>query len=415
MSADQEAQTDELLALESIYDGEEFQRTESRERGKINLCLELPLNFRLLIKGEACVEFGISFLPPLVLSFEVPTDYPSSLAPVFTLSSMWLSRAQITALCKRLDELWEENRGNVVLFTWIQFLKEETLEFLNIQSPLEIQTTDRQPHYESGQNQADTAVVEKSKVQDQRAVQEVDPNTDILTQLLDFNEAQKQKVFDSKVFCCGICFSENLGSNSLLFKECQHVYCKACVKEYFQIQISDGKVQCLTCPEPECMSLASPAQVKLLVGEDEFARYDRLLLQSSLNLMTDVDYCPRMSCCMAVMIEPDANMGICPSCRFVFCTLCKRTYHGLSLCKEDELRRLRDEYLAASEKEKELLEKSYEKQLIQRAAEDSLSEDWVMDNSKPCPSCRVNIQAVFLLDMPCSSRQKGPLQPLQRP
>lgn len=154
----------------------------------------------------------------------------------------------------------------MILFTWIQFLKEESLEFLNIQSPLEIRTIGGQPQYESGQNQAVDTAVEKSKVQelDQRAVQEVDPHTDILTQLLDFNDAQKQKVFDGKVFCCGICFSENLGSNSLLFKECQHVYCKACVKEYFQIQIRDGKVQSLTCPEPECMSMASPAQVLFL-------------------------------------------------------------------------------------------------------------------------------------------------------
>ncbi|XP_067221577.1 E3 ubiquitin-protein ligase RNF14-like [Chanodichthys erythropterus] len=336
MSANLDAQSDELLALASIYDEEEFNRTESRQSGKIHLCLELPPNFRLLVKGEACVECGISFLPPLVLSFELPTDYPSSSAPVFTLSSKWLSRVQITALCKRLDKLWEENRGNVILFTWIQFLKEETLEFLNIQSPLEIRTIGGQPQYESGQNQAVDTAVEKSKVQelDQRAVQEFDPHTDILTQLLDFNDAQKQKVFDGKFFCCGICFAENLGSNSLLFKECQHVYCKACVKEYFQIQIRDGKVQSLTCPEPECMSMASPAQVKLLVGEEEFARYDHLLLRSSLNLMADVDYCPHMSCCMAVVIEPDTKMGMCPSCQFVFCTLCKRTYHALALCKE---------------------------------------------------------------------------------
>ncbi|XP_067306261.1 E3 ubiquitin-protein ligase RNF14-like [Pseudorasbora parva] len=392
MSANQEAQTDELLALASIYDEEEFHRTESKQSGKIHLCLELPPNFRLLVKGEACIECAMSFLPPLVLSFVLPTDYPSSSAPVFTLSSKWLSRVQITALCKRLDELWEENRGNVVLFTWIQFLKEETLEFLNIQSPLEIQTIGGQPQYESGQNQAVDTAVEKSKVQelDQRAVQEFDPHTDILTQLLDFNEAQKQKVFDGKVFCCGICFSENLGSNSLLFKECQHVFCKACVKEYFQVKIRDGQVQSLTCPEPQCTSMASPAQVKLLVGEDEFARYDRLLLQSSLNLMPDVVYCPRMSCCMAVMIEPDANMGICPSCQFVFCTLCKRTYHGLSLCKELQM-------------EKDV----HEKQLIQRVKDESLSEAWLKDNSKRCPSCGSNIQKEMGCNkMTCFSCQK---------
>lgn len=44
----------------------------------------------------------------------------------------------MSLLCRRLDELWEENQGCVVLFTWIQLLKEEALDFLGIQSPLEI-------------------------------------------------------------------------------------------------------------------------------------------------------------------------------------------------------------------------------------------------------------------------------------
>lgn len=72
--------------------------------------------------------------------------------------------------------------------------------------------------------------------------------------------------------------------------------------------------------------------MKQLVGEDEFARYDRLLLQNTLDLMADVVYCPRTSCCMAVMLEPNSTMGLCPSCRYAFCTLCKRAYHGLSHC-----------------------------------------------------------------------------------
>lgn len=45
---------------------------------------------------------------------------------------------QMSTLCRRLDELWEENQSSVVLFTWIQFLKEETLDILGIMSPLEI-------------------------------------------------------------------------------------------------------------------------------------------------------------------------------------------------------------------------------------------------------------------------------------
>ncbi|XP_051534333.1 E3 ubiquitin-protein ligase RNF14-like [Myxocyprinus asiaticus] len=404
MSNNQEAQEDELLALESIYDEEEFRRAESGQEGEIHLCLELPPNFELIVKGQACVECGISFLPPLVLSFELPADYPSSSAPVFTLSSKWLTRVQITALCKRLDELWEENRGNVVLFSWSQFLKEETLEFLGIQSPLEIQSIGDKLQCESGQKQAVDADGDKLQELDQRAVQVVDPHTDILKQLLDFNEAQKQKVFDGKVFCCGICFSEKLGSNCLLFKECQHVYCKTCMKEYFEIQIRDGNVHCLNCPEPKCTSIATPTQVKLLVGEDEFARYERLLLQSSLDRMADVVYCPRKTCCMAVMVEPDSTMGICPSCRYAFCTKCKQTYHGLSICKEDEILRLQEEYQAASAAEKKQLNREYKKKIFKRAKNEALSEKYVKNNCKQCPSCGANIQKVEGCNkMTCSS------------
>lgn len=41
------------------------------------------------------MEYDVLFLPPLVLSFELPVGYPSSSAPVFTLSSKWLSRLQV--------------------------------------------------------------------------------------------------------------------------------------------------------------------------------------------------------------------------------------------------------------------------------------------------------------------------------
>lgn len=77
----------------------------------------------------------------------------------------------------------------------------------------------------------------------------------------------------------------------------------------------------------------SISQVKQLVDEELFARYDRLLLQSSLDLMADVVYCPRQYCGTAVMVEPDTTMGICSACQYAFCTLCKLGYHGLSGCK----------------------------------------------------------------------------------
>ncbi|XP_029527653.1 E3 ubiquitin-protein ligase RNF14-like [Oncorhynchus nerka] len=405
MSEDQAAQKDELLALASIYDEEEFHGAESAQGGEIQLCLELPPNFKLIVKGDKHTEYDVSFLPPLVLNFELPADYPSSSSPVYTLSSKWLSRDQMTSLCKRLDELWGENQGCVVLYTWIQFLKEEAFAFLDVKSPLEVVKAGKALVDSKGSKaavkRAGTIIGEEDKLEsllelDPRAVLVVDPRTHILPQLLDFDEAQRQKVFDGKAFCCSICFMEKLGSSCLCFKECQHVYCKACMTEYFGIQIRDGNVQCLNCPEPKCTSLAMPSQVKLLVGEELFTRYDRLLLQSSLDLMADVVYCPRQSCCQAVMVEQDTTMGICPACQYAFCTLCKRGYHGLSHCKvtADELQGLRDEYISASAEGKKFMEQRFGKRVIQRAVEESFSRDWLYENCKGCPRCGTNIQKV---------------------
>lgn len=63
MSEDQEAQDDELLALASIYDDEEFRRAESGREGEIHLCLGLPHDFKLLVSGEVMLESRVSVKP----------------------------------------------------------------------------------------------------------------------------------------------------------------------------------------------------------------------------------------------------------------------------------------------------------------------------------------------------------------
>ena len=45
--------------------------------------------------GEQQAEYDVSFLPPLVLNFELPIDYPTASSPVFTLSSKWLTLTQV--------------------------------------------------------------------------------------------------------------------------------------------------------------------------------------------------------------------------------------------------------------------------------------------------------------------------------
>lgn len=49
----------------------------------------------LCVAGGKQTEYNVCFLPPLVLNFELPADYPSTSSPVFTLSSKWMTGAQV--------------------------------------------------------------------------------------------------------------------------------------------------------------------------------------------------------------------------------------------------------------------------------------------------------------------------------
>ncbi|XP_073490545.1 E3 ubiquitin-protein ligase RNF14-like [Aquarana catesbeiana] len=410
----QEAQEDELLALSSIYPEDEFRRADTAPGGEIQVCLELPPNFRISIKSNSSsntmaesFENTVSFLPPIVLNFEFPPGYPSTTCPIFTLSCKWLSPEQLTLMCQRLDDLWEENRGSVVLFAWMQFLKEETLEYLNIKSPYEVQFTNKGTHtLKHPDEEASLCIVAatpEEEAVDRRAIQDVQSVYDLIRHILDFDESQQKKCFDSKPFLCNICFSEKLGSECTYFKDCGHVYCDSCLRDYFEIQIRDGQVRSLNCPEPKCTSVATPAQVKKLVGEELFGRYDRLLLKSTLEMMTDVVYCPRLSCQTPVMQEPGGTMGICSSCQYAFCTLCMMTYHGVSKCNDPESEftepTLEDpdpentDSLDNEDSNDELLAKMYQGKRGRRKREQEWeSRKWIKENSKECPRCRSKIQ-----------------------
>ncbi|XP_069620140.1 E3 ubiquitin-protein ligase RNF14-like isoform X1 [Ranitomeya imitator] len=400
---DQEAQEDELLALANIFSKEEFKRQDATKGGEIHLFLQLPSEFVIAIKSNSATnsfaddfENSVPFLPPIVLNFELPPDYPSSAPPNFTLSCKWLSPTQLTLLCQHLDDLWEENSGCVVLFPWIQFLKEKTLDFLNIKSPYEIELSSNglqnwmQPPEKTS---ADGVLLERGSI-DKRAIQDVQSVSALVKCILDSIEAQEKKVFDSQQFLCNICFMEKLGSECTHFKDCQHVYCNCCLKDYFEIQIKDGQVHALNCPEPECKSVATPAQVKDLVGEQLFCRYDYLLLKSGLDLMADISFCPRPSCQTPVMLEPQGEMGICTVCQYAFCVYCKKTFHGITNCtvNSEKLAELLKEHQAADKKGKRLLEMRFEQ--LKKVVENIKNVEWIGENSKPCPSCKAPIQKI---------------------
>ncbi|KAM3619244.1 uncharacterized protein V6R79_005011 [Siganus canaliculatus] len=455
MGSDAEQQEDELLALHSIFGSDEFVRNEPKAAGEIRICVELPADFSVSLReGETLRQYELSSLPPLLLTFELSEHYPSSSPPTFTLTCSWLSHTQISALCAQLAELYQDAGGAVVLFTWIQFLKEEALSFLDIHTELELPSENWQDSKQASQpsegersceiseaaaagGSAPRPAAQSSGEEDsgpaagseQGASSELispreppenqertlsglslTPSQTLLSQLLLHDAAQKQKQFSSTVFDCGVCFMSFLGSECVEVVECGHIFCRACLAQFCKLQITEGNVRGVTCLQADCTAAPSPAQVKLLVGDELFSRYDRLLLQSSLDAMSDVVYCPRLFCGSAVIKEKSSPAAVCSSCSFAFCVLCRKTYHGTDSCQVHKkvlkqtkavgeeanadlpqslegMRALWDDYACGSKQRKRLLENRYGLNSLRLTMEGFLSEDWITTNSKNCPHC----------------------------
>lgn len=49
--------------------------------------------------------------------------------------------------------------------------------------------------------------------------------------------------------------------------------------------------------------------------------------------LSDVVYCPRLTCGAAVIQEKSGKAAMCSVCGFAFCVTCRKTYHGTESCQ----------------------------------------------------------------------------------
>lgn len=404
--SDTEARKDEILALTSIFDEKVF-KPEANRGGEILIHCTLSDDFHLLYRNGEEEKFAhqagakveakdgkvltpISILPPLTLRFTFPEDYPSCSAPDFSLSCKWLSQRQMNIISQSLDNIWEDNKGEVILFLWVDYLQNEALSDLGITSELMVECDEDEQRGCHGSTEVDVPkVAEVKAATSDGETPRCDSEVAIL-EVLTFDLAYKRDIFSSSVFTCGICFCDAQGSDCISFVPCEHVYCKDCVTEHFSISIAEGRVHGLCCPETNCESNAMPKQVKELVDKSLFERYDTLLLQTSLDKMDDIFYCPRPGCGAAVIKDETGHLAVCSICRFVFCTLCGKANHGVFDCQKakremiEMMKRLKLEEARRTEEEANAM--------LQRELEEVAGEEYLMKFSKQCPGCAYRIQ-----------------------
>ncbi|CAI0470997.1 unnamed protein product [Linum tenue] len=376
-------QEDELLAMESIY-GENVIILD-RQRGlrsfEIRIEPKIPDELTITTKlpssnskmqttsttstaDEFSYSFRVQFVPPIVLTCSFPKSYPSHKPPHFTISVQWLDSLRISSLCSVLDSIWMEQQGQEVMYQWIDWLQSFSLPHLGIHQEILL------------------GPYGVKHTGDRRAVSEsVSPDVDIPS-LRRYNDEQTLENFLNNLHECCICFSEYPGSDFFRLP-CQHFFCRNCIKTYSDLHVSEGTVNKLLCPQSKCGGMVPPGLLKQLLGDEKYERYESLLLQKTLECMSDAVYCPR---CEFVCIEDDDNFAQCPKCFFNFCSLCKNARHVGEPCLTPELKlqllemRLKSSQISSTQRLAE-----------QNKINELLSEKEIARDAKLCPHCKMAI------------------------
>lgn len=388
-SNDQE-QEDEVLALKAIYEDDVFsiEREDCNFRAlKMSLHVELPENIAITVRlpstSSKCelggnnnrssskdvpvgniYTFNAQHLLPIALTCVLPKSYPCLMPPQFMILAYWLDSDSISKLCNSLDNIWAGEPGQVILYKWAEWLRSSSLSHLGFEHEILLDPFNMQ-----------------SKT-DWRAISGFSsPDVDI-PRLMQYNDEKINQLFCSTLHLCPICFNEYPGTEFVKLL-CQHIFCWTCMETYSHVHVKDGTVNKLNCPDPKCEASIPPSLLKKLLGDEAFERWESLLLQKTLDSMTDVVYCPR---CESVCLEDEDHHAQCVKCFYSFCSLCRERRHVGKTCMTPEMR-LR----ILQERQSSGLMGSEQRKKEQELINELLSVKQILRDAKQCPSCKMAI------------------------
>ena len=235
------------------------------------------------IDGEAEVLNGdsthrVAALPPIFLEFIFPRRYPSREAPKFVIRSDWLSNSHLSAMCARLDAIWEDQRpnGEPIVYEWTQWIKNDAMRdvLLNAQGALDVSA--RGLGWADGEFEVDARAVVTAR----------DANEAVFTILRADAHARRRAFLISCDNSCSMCLADDIKGVDVrrVSSACAHTYCVECVTRMARVHVSEGSVLRLVCPE--CSCAFDPHVLRAILNHDEYEKYEATLLARTLDSLS---------------------------------------------------------------------------------------------------------------------------------
>ncbi|EEP78697.1 predicted protein [Uncinocarpus reesii 1704] len=348
---------------------------------------------------ERIQTYSISHFPPLLLKIELPELYPAQDAPKFTISTSpeWLPVPTIFKLVSQGKKLWAECGKDLVVYSYIDHLQLEAESVFGLLPK---------------QNSA-LIFPEKLKIP-----------------LLDFDFRVKREKFEQETFVCGVCLEPKKGKVCHRLQQCSHVFCVACLQDFYNACIGEGDVDSVKCVDPSCgkeikptlpndqadaqriprrhrkpdLCLTPTELLEIPIEPQVVQRYAHLKRKLKLEADKSVVYCPRKWCQGAArskrfpkptdpmnisnlelsddedeaktfdplgsedQLPPmEKRLSICEDCEYAFCSVCKRGWHGPSVY-------------------------CYPRRTAELTLEEKATEDYMQLYTTRCPTCDFRCQ-----------------------
>ncbi|WEW61504.1 ubiquitin-protein transferase [Emydomyces testavorans] len=348
---------------------------------------------------EESETYSISHFPPLLLGIELPERYPASEPPKFTISTNpeWLPISTMSKLVSEGKKLWEECGKDLVVYSYIDHLQQAAEGAFGFGCS------------------SDKAIVlpESLKIP-----------------LLDFDVRIRREKFEQGTFVCGICLEPKKGQVCHRLQRCSHVFCVACLQDFYNTCISEGDVDSVKCIDPDCgkdsrptlsdaetegqrrlrrsrkpdLTLTPTELLQIPLEPQVVQRYAVLKRKLKLEADKTVIYCPRQWCQGAARskrfpkpIDPmnisnlelsddeeeveafdplgaedqlppmEKRLAICEDCGYAFCRVCKKGWHGPGVF-------------------------CYPRRAAELTAEEKATEDYMHLYTARCPTCDFRCQ-----------------------
>ena len=325
----------------------------------------------------------LSHLPPLKLHITLPDGYPSQEPPLFYVhtEASWIPAWRLQQLRDAGHTIWEEMGRDQVVFTYIDYLRGAADNAFSL--------TREGPDY-------------------------LEVSQDLKLPLLDYDLKAKRAKFEQQTFECGICLEPKKGVKCHRLRLCGHVFCVACLQDFFNSCVTEGDVSNVKCIVPKCgedsprktrrkedRTLDPNELLQIPLSQEQVQRYIALKRKKKYESDPSTVYCPRTWCQGPARtkaseaaealndedeedqdpeagpatpkrreftyLPPADRLAICQDCNFAFCQVCKASWHGeFVICRTRNLAEL--------------------------SAEERASEEYVKLHSTPCPTCNARCQ-----------------------